>query len=74
MYISGTQYNFINRLHQLASSTGDLNTYQLEVDTYTYSGIPSVHVVKKINREFGQTYFNLTLNSTYLSGIYVTTG
>ncbi len=38
MYISGSPYNFLNRLHQLPLSGADLNLFVAEGKIYTVSG------------------------------------
>lgn len=58
MYISGSKFNFENRLHQLSVNTGDFNQYHIEGSGYINS--INLHFINKWNREFNHVYFEMT--------------
>lgn len=49
-YISGTQFDFENRLHAFPTGTADLVFYRLEGLTYTGDALP--YELEKWNREY----------------------
>jgi hypothetical protein len=49
MFISGSQYDFENRLHQLPTTTGDLQTFITEYSAY--SGDATAAILEKWDRE-----------------------
>lgn len=74
MYITGTKFNFINRLHELPTGIVDLQSFEGELPDYAFSGVAEVHVVNKINNEFSKKYYVFTLDASYLTGVYAYTG
>lgn len=58
MYISGTQYNLEDRIHQLCITSGDFAQYSGEY--LLYSGSYSPYVMEKVRRELVKR--NITLS------------
>jgi len=56
MYITGTIIDFASRLHQLATTTGDLANFKTEVSGYwsTYDANTQVKLQTEANLKFTQ--------------------
>jgi len=58
MYVTGTQYTYENRIHQLIRTTGDFYTFCIEGSGYL-SQVNLIHL-NKWNRELEHVYYELT--------------
>lgn len=47
MYKTGTQFNFLNRLHQMPTSEADLDLFRTESGDYS----PDVHTLNRWEKE-----------------------
>lgn len=67
MYISGNQYNFEERLHQLPTGIADVNLFWAESSGYLYSG----NYADKIDKEIGRKFYAVTNSGQYLRTGYI---
>ena len=69
MYISGTRANLEKRIHQLMASGSDIVLYQLEGNSYTYSGYAGIQLKNDLNREFKHSIYQISGRPT--TGNYI---
>lgn len=66
MYVSGSIYTFLPRLHQLALTTGDLASFRVEDNIYSFPSGLKQHV----NKEYQKKYYTITDNPASLTSWY----